>query len=71
MSDEETRLKQLMGQCYETGPIGRDGWPEYSKLNEGKFAELIVEECADLVDRAISDGGVDGRVVKEHFGVEE
>ena len=36
-----------------------------------KFAELIVRECADLVDRAISDGGVDGRVVKEHFGVEE
>ena len=36
-----------------------------------KFAKLIVRECADLVDRAISDGGVDGRVVKEHFGVEE
>lgn len=36
-----------------------------------KLAELIVRECAELVDRAISDGGVDGRVVKEHFGVEE
>jgi len=36
-----------------------------------KFAELIIKECAELVDRAISDGGVDGRVVKEHFGVEE
>ena len=36
-----------------------------------KFAKLIVRECADLVDRAIGDGGVDGRVVKEHFGVEE
>jgi hypothetical protein len=35
------------------------------------FAELIVKECADLVDRAMSDGGVDGRVVKEHFGVKE
>jgi hypothetical protein len=34
------------------------------------FAELIVKECAELVDRAMSDGGVDGRVVKEHFGVE-
>tara|TARA_R110000868_G_scaffold209102_4_gene458700 strand:- start:589 stop:804 length:216 start_codon:yes stop_codon:yes gene_type:complete len=40
------RLKQLMGQCYETGPIGRDGWPEYSNLNGEKFAQLIVEECA-------------------------
>ena len=42
-------------------------------LNEymTKFAELIVRECAHLVDRAISDGGVDGLVIKEHFGVEE
>ncbi len=36
-----------------------------------KFAELIVRECAALVNRAISEGGVDGRVVKQHFGVEE
>jgi hypothetical protein len=36
-----------------------------------KFAELIVRECADYVDSAISDGGVDGRSLKEHFGVEE
>jgi hypothetical protein len=35
-----------------------------------KFAELIVRECADIVDTAISDGGVDGRSLKEHFGVE-
>ena len=35
-----------------------------------QFAELIIRECADLVDRAISNGGVDGREVKEHFGVQ-
>jgi hypothetical protein len=34
------------------------------------FAELIVEECAKFVDSAISDGGVDGQSVKQHFGVE-
>jgi hypothetical protein len=39
--------------------------------NIEKFAELIVRECADMVDRTISDGGVDGRILKEHFGVEE
>jgi hypothetical protein len=39
-------------------------------IEQRKFAELIVNQCAELVDRAISDGGVDGRVVKEHFGVE-
>lgn len=36
-----------------------------------RFAELVVKECADIVDRAVGDGGVDGRVVKEHFGIEE
>jgi hypothetical protein len=35
------------------------------------FAELIVEECAKFVDSAISDGGVDGQSVKQHFGVGE
>ena len=36
-----------------------------------EFAELIVRKCADIVDTAISDGGVDGRILKEHFGVKE
>lgn len=52
--------------------------PEYNGFDLTKlsashkiFAYLIIKECAELVDRAISDGGVDGRVVKEHFGVEE
>ena len=40
------RIKELAKQCYETGPIGKDGWPEYSRFNEEKFAELIVKECA-------------------------
>jgi hypothetical protein len=34
-----------------------------------QFAELIVRECADYVDSAISNGGVDGRSLKEHFGI--
>ena len=36
-----------------------------------RFADLLVRECAELVDRAMSDAGVDGRAIKEHFGVEE
>lgn len=42
------RIKQLAIQCCETGPIGKDGWPEYSKFNEEKFAMLIIRECTDL-----------------------
>ena len=69
------RIKELVRQAGITTNLDTDffekdpnKWVDY--FSE-KFAELIVKECADLVDRAISDGGVDGRVVKEHFGVEE
>lgn len=36
-----------------------------------KFFEMIVNECADLVDEFIANGGVDGRSLKEHFGIKE
>ena len=67
------RNKQLAIQCYETGPIGKDGWPEYSKFNEEKFAKLIVRECASIVDnygRWILYDKLAVKV-KQHFGVEE
>jgi len=67
------RIRELAKQCYETGPIGKDGWPEYSRLNEVKFAELIVRECADV--GAFGQGPTDSELIKrgvlEHFGVEK
>ena len=74
------RIKLLADQAEDYATAEYEKWiptPDFSgiphirKIFNEKFAELIVRECADLVDRAISDGGVDGRVVKEHFGVEE
>lgn len=44
-------------------------WTQVEKIKQ-VFAELIVEECAQFVDREISEGGVDGQMLKEHFGVE-
>jgi hypothetical protein len=43
-------------------------------LNEEKFAELIVKECAEIADNA--DATREkwqsiGKFVREHFGVEE
>ena len=62
------RIKQLIKQCYETGPIGRDGWPEYSRLSEEKFAQLIVMECTKiLADNSEFRGCV---IIGKHFGVE-
>ena len=68
------RIKQLAIQCYETGPIGKDGWPEYSKFNEEKFAELIVRECAGIAQTYMSRFPEDHELtkqIKHHFGVEE
>ena len=73
------RIKQLAEQCYETGPLGKDGWPEYSRLNEQKFAELIVFECVDIAgkedfDVMMKEGypcSQTAKKIKEHFGVEE
>jgi hypothetical protein len=68
------RIRELAKQCYETGPIGKDGWPEYRRLNEVKFALLIVRECAIVANRA-ENNECEFRsmynVVTEHFGVEE
>ena len=64
------RIKELWDDAaLQTGDKSNtwDGQVAFMSL----FAELIVRECAELVDRAIGDGGVDGRVVKEHFGIEE
>jgi hypothetical protein len=58
--------KQAINFCLDKGSQGN-----LSEEVSEKFAELIVRECADYVDSAISDGGVDGRSLKEHFGVEE
>lgn len=45
-------------------------WTQYTpSYDHEKFAELLVKECAYYVDSAISDGGVDGRSLKEYFGV--
>jgi len=60
------RIKEL---AREAGLLAYN--PEGPPTKLEKFAELIVKECADYVDSAVSDGGVDGRSLKEHFGVEE
>jgi hypothetical protein len=77
------RIKLLASQCYSTGPMGKDGWPEYTKFNEEKFAELIVQECSKvIVNGGYWSGGPLGpkrqctppeiaTMIKQHFGVEE
>jgi hypothetical protein len=55
--------------------LARQVWPDpnTSHVNHEKFAELIVRECAGLMDgRRVEYGNCkDGRVILKHFGVEE
>ena len=45
---------------------------EYREVYNTKFAELIVQECADCVDFYTSDGnGPASDVILNHFGVKE
>ena len=70
------KLRSLMfhaGFCNEDG--GWDNRPIWEQEHDNfqRFAELIVEECLDLVDRGgefVSRPKLVERI-KEHFGVEE
>jgi hypothetical protein len=63
------QIEKLAEQCYETGPIGKDGWPEYSKFNYKKFADLIVRECAELAEECYCGDTVKSLLLN-HFGIE-
>ena len=42
---------------------------ESAVINQEKFADLIVEECATLVDWILAEGGkTQGDVIREYFG---
>ena len=69
----ELRLKAGIAQIADSLQlvvINKEGKVIDPIIGLEKFAELIVKECADFVDNAISDGGIDGHSLKEHFGVE-
>jgi hypothetical protein len=66
------RINQLAEQAFNEANNGSINNIKIPKEFVEKFAELIVRECAEHIDFAIfSNGGIDGRSLKEHFGVEE
>jgi hypothetical protein len=66
------RIKQLALQAEQTfgGTFTFNGG-EVSMVNLEKFAELIVLECADWIDRQDETRCPYGVDLVEHFGVEE
>jgi hypothetical protein len=69
------RIKLLKEQSMEWVPNMADPDTKIRLLNAGKFAELIVAECASRVDHILREksngGGTMGDEIKQHFGVEE
>ena len=69
------RIRELEKQATETVKCGLNGTSTTESFNRKKFAELIVEECADYLDNfnkaIIGDVGISGFSLKKHFGVEE
>jgi len=60
------RIKELAEQAGLLGPSSRVG---NSHEATEKFAELIVQECASIADKAEPYKASD--LIKKHFGVEE
>ena len=63
------RIRELAEQCYETGPLGKDGWPKWGIFNEVKFADLLLFECVKLA--VFKGDSATALAIKEHFGLEE
>jgi hypothetical protein len=67
------RIARLVEQCYEYNETMQGTW-----FNKTKFAELIIEECAEMGDNfdgqpagnAVREYLTAGDAIREYFGVE-
>jgi hypothetical protein len=69
------RIAELKSQCIVREQRGTTAFDSYmvDRFDTEKFAELIVQECADLVDtlnEAYDAPSTAGKFIKQHFGVE-
>ena len=68
------RIRELLKQATKAVDPENRVWV-FSKVDQAKFAELIVRECANIdfrreVRLTADDDYEIGKVIKEHFGVE-
>jgi hypothetical protein len=66
------RIRELAEQATKRYPATESSG-EFSTFDREKFAELIVQECADVCERfgESGDGYTCSAEILEHFGVEE
>jgi hypothetical protein len=67
------RIRQLTEQAQKVAYYTDGGYTPIMTLDQEKFAELIVRECADVVKYYYIRGGepITPQHIKKHFGVEE
>ena len=65
------RIKLLAEQAQKVVGYTDGGYTEIKALDQEKFAELIVRECAKRVDYWESRQGEHADDLLKHFGVEE
>ena len=65
------RIKELIDQCWVEKRWDNGMWIE-KHIDQEKFAELIVGECASVCENSNYEfGTIFTKMIKEHFGVEE
>ena len=62
------RIRELAKQAYEDVIKNTPSFLVTKELYEQKFAELIVQECAEIADKAEPYKTSD--LIKKHFGVD-
>jgi len=63
------RIRELAEQAEKYADDNFRGEPTWSEAFESKFAELIINECADIATLNQFQYDTVGRIVREHFGV--
>jgi len=65
------RIRQLAEQAQKVAYYTDGGYTPIMTLDQEKFAQLIVQKCADIGER-YADGNYEVRnQILEHFGIEE
>ena len=68
--DMNNRIEHCL---YQSGLTAQGCWDElddYAKQSIEKFAELIIQECADIASINQYQAYTAGHYVKKHFGIE-
>jgi len=65
------RIKLLAEQAQKVVGYTDGGYTEIKALDQEKFAELIVLECAVIVGSMEEPHQDIAKLIKQHFGVEE